>query len=543
MQSHPIPDAALDADIAILGKKGRGKTYTAKGLVERLLDDGRRVLVLDPLSTWWGLKATSKGEPGYPVVVFGGPHGDIELDDGMGRGLGRFIAGEQMSAVIDLGLMRKAEQARLVADLLEELFAKNREPIWLVLEEADAFAPQQPMGDHNMRVLGEVDRIARRGRAFGFRLISISQRAAKLHKDVLTQLSTLVALGVTSPQDRDAVKAWVEGNADRDKAREVMQSMASLPVGEGWVWAPDLDLLKRVKFPRIKTLDTSATPAAGKTRVEPKLLAKPDLTKIEAALKADIELIPDKTGRKTASAGPDQIAAAEERGYERGLAQGRAEAKEAVRETMQGIREAIDRAGLTIGATFGAGPVVNLITSDDNRSAPRVKLSAPSVNAKPANVPTTVEGLTGPETRVLGALSWWAGMDVPAPSRAMVAGIARWKVTSGHLKNVLGSLSTKGLITYPEPGRVALTEEGFASAPEPQQGDLHTSVRAILTGPQQAAFDALRRMGETSREELCAAVGWNPTSGHPKNVLGSMSSLELIEYPRQGYVRLVAWLR
>jgi hypothetical protein len=29
--------AALDADIAILGKKGRGKTFTAKGLVERLL--------------------------------------------------------------------------------------------------------------------------------------------------------------------------------------------------------------------------------------------------------------------------------------------------------------------------------------------------------------------------------------------------------------------------------------------------------------------------------------------------------------------------
>lgn len=33
MSGHPVSDAALDADIAILGKKGRGKTYTAKGLV------------------------------------------------------------------------------------------------------------------------------------------------------------------------------------------------------------------------------------------------------------------------------------------------------------------------------------------------------------------------------------------------------------------------------------------------------------------------------------------------------------------------------
>jgi hypothetical protein len=48
-----------------------------------------------------------------------------------------------------------------------------------VLEEADAFAPKQPMGELT-RVLGEVDRIARRGRGFGFRLISITFRGPEL---------------------------------------------------------------------------------------------------------------------------------------------------------------------------------------------------------------------------------------------------------------------------------------------------------------------------------------------------------------------------
>ena len=43
-----LPDEALASDIAILGKKGRGKSYAAKGLVERLLDLGERVLILDP---------------------------------------------------------------------------------------------------------------------------------------------------------------------------------------------------------------------------------------------------------------------------------------------------------------------------------------------------------------------------------------------------------------------------------------------------------------------------------------------------------------
>ena len=42
------------------------------------------------------------------------------------------------------------------------------------------------MGDMT-RAPGEVDRNARRGRAFGFRLISIAQRPARSNKDVLTQ--------------------------------------------------------------------------------------------------------------------------------------------------------------------------------------------------------------------------------------------------------------------------------------------------------------------------------------------------------------------
>ena len=36
---------------------------------------------------------------------------------------------------------------------------------------------------------------------------------------------------------RDTFKAWVDGDADRDKARAVYDSVAQLRVGEGWVWA------------------------------------------------------------------------------------------------------------------------------------------------------------------------------------------------------------------------------------------------------------------------------------------------------------------
>jgi uncharacterized protein len=47
-----IPDSILDQHVAILGKTGSGKTYTAKGIVERLLDKESRCCIIDPTCVW-----------------------------------------------------------------------------------------------------------------------------------------------------------------------------------------------------------------------------------------------------------------------------------------------------------------------------------------------------------------------------------------------------------------------------------------------------------------------------------------------------------
>src|ERR1700720_4177473 len=61
-----FPFEALDDRIAIVGTAGSGKTYAAKGFVERLLDSGARVAIVDPLGVWWGLRASADGgEAGY----------------------------------------------------------------------------------------------------------------------------------------------------------------------------------------------------------------------------------------------------------------------------------------------------------------------------------------------------------------------------------------------------------------------------------------------------------------------------------------------
>jgi hypothetical protein len=61
---------------------------------------------------------------------------------------------------------------------------------------------------------------------------------------------------------------------------------------------------------------------------------------------------------------------------------------------------------------------------------------------------------------------------------------------------------------------------------------LHDGVREVLSGPQRTVFDFLvRNPGPQKRDYLARACGWEPTSGHVKNVLGSLRTLEVIDYP------------
>lgn len=349
---NSLPDAALDADIAIMGRKGGGKSYTAKGIVERLLDMGRRVLILDPLGVWAGLRTAADGEaPGYPVAIFGGLHADLPLDAAAAPALAGIVANNNLPAVIDLSELSKHAQQSFLYSFLGELRRVNREALTVVLEEADVFAPQNPQGDDSKALHSEIDWIARRGRFRGFRLITITQRPARLSKDVLTQCATLIAHRLPAPQDRDAIKAWVDGNGDRDQAKEVFDTLAGLAVGEGWVWSPENDLLERMRFPRIKTLDTSSTPKAGEKRIEPKTLAQVDLSGIKAALVAAADqenprgqASVNKGGK---SAPSNDVKKAEERGYARGFADGEVQgyvrafdaAYSATTETLQRLRD------------------------------------------------------------------------------------------------------------------------------------------------------------------------------------------------------------
>lgn len=559
MNNLRIPDAALDDDIAIIAKKGRGKTYAAKGIAERLHALGRRFCVMDPLDSWWGLKANADGSPGLPVIVVGGEHGDVPLNPDLGEEYGRFVATSDASVVFCIGELTRGAMIRFSTAFFKELYRVNKAPLTLFLEEGDVFAPQQPMGDATV-LLHHVDQIARRGR--GLRLVTLTQRPAKLHKDVLTQLSTLVVLGISSPQDRAAVQAWVEGNADRGQAKAVVDSLASLKVGEGWVWSPDHDFLYRGHFPKNVTLDTSATPKAGDKKVK-FTLAKPDVSALIEAVKIKE---PEPASAKEKKPSADEIKAAEARGYLRGYEEGHTIGRYAGK-----MEAAVDMSRLASeiaeeAATESASCVAKFEAG--GQSLPTTKVEEPiRIPARPGDAkiallsehrkpppspspaPPAADGaapVSGPQQRILNALAWLRGVRINDPKREIIAFLADASPKSSAFVNNLGYLRTSGLVDYPAGVRVELTAAGMARAEverggQPTDALLQERIFSKLEMPKVRILKALldRHPEAMRREDLAEAAGASVTSSAFVNNLGNLhNSWGLITYPGKGMVGL-----
>jgi hypothetical protein len=196
---------------------------------------------------------------------------------------------ERIPMVLSMKGWGVAERARFVTDFAKQLLKSNAEPLMVVLEEADAFVPQRPAkGEEAM--LGEMDRMVRWGRGSGIGCTLITQRSAKVNKDVTTQAETLIAFRTTGPQDRDAIDNWIKFHAGQDRRDDVLSSLPTLPDGTAWVWSPEwLDVFDKYAFRRRTTYDSGATPKVGEKRPKPKELATVDLERLRGQMAATIE--------------------------------------------------------------------------------------------------------------------------------------------------------------------------------------------------------------------------------------------------------------
>lgn len=271
LSAQDVPDAVRAMNCVVVGNTGSGKSAAARAaFVEPLLQAGRRVCIIDPTGIWWGLRFMPDGSPGMKVAIIGGLHGDAELDPDLddGAALAEWIGIHDLPVVIDLSEMLIGDRHRFAEHFFQALYKHNRRPLHLIVDEADEFGPQQPLPE-TRRLLHQFDRIVRRGRVRGFRVMMITQRPAVLHKNVMSQARVMVAMQLLASQDRDAVLGWIKGQGDVAAGKEVLNTLARLQLGEGWLWAPSLGILNRGRFAMFRTFDSSRTPGDDELAIEP----------------------------------------------------------------------------------------------------------------------------------------------------------------------------------------------------------------------------------------------------------------------------------
>ena len=71
-------------------------------------------------------------------------------------------------------------------------------------------------------MLGAAEDIVRRGGQRGIGITLVTQRAAVLNKNVLTQVGVLVLLRTTGSQDIDAVDEWIKKHGQPEERAKVL---------------------------------------------------------------------------------------------------------------------------------------------------------------------------------------------------------------------------------------------------------------------------------------------------------------------------------
>jgi len=171
--------------VAILGIRGSGKSNTAGVIFEELLRHRYPMSIVDIEGEYFGLKEK------YEVLVVGKGEGvEIEIDADCAGEIAQVSMEENVPVVLDLSGFLSDERTDLLKAYLSSLWnlaGTLRRPYIIGIEEAHEFIPQGVKNELKEMIA----RIALRGRKRGLGGIIVSQRSAKVDKDVLSQAGML----------------------------------------------------------------------------------------------------------------------------------------------------------------------------------------------------------------------------------------------------------------------------------------------------------------------------------------------------------------
>jgi hypothetical protein len=574
-----------------------GKTVFGAVVAEELAAAKLRWAWLDPLGVSYGLRHSADGKgKGVECLILGGPHGDIPIEPDGGAAVADVVVEETCNVLIDFSrkpsgqMWGVGEKIRFVTAYARRLFqrqgdligGRRREPLMQFLDEGARYIPQNvPASNPGLAdCVSAWQQVVEEGRNIGLGVCVITQRSARISKDVAELADAMVAFRTIGPNSLRAVLDWLGEHVERERIKDLAATVRTLDRGSALIVSPGwLGVEKVVPIRMRHTFDSSATPKPGqRKRVARGPGAKPDIAKIRERMAATIE--------KAKAEDPKALRAriAELEREIKATANGvSARSKVVVVEKAPKIqrvevpvlsakdRKLIERArDHAEASTSKAAELAKALSTLDaqvtrflaaaTNAAERTILAQPRLlsrrhNMQPTLTPPKAAPLKSPPSEV-------ANGGVPPARQKILNGLAfveqvlgnrdadrdqlaflsEQSPTSSGYANHLGALRSANLIDYPAKGRIALTDAGRAIAVVENVPRTSAELQALV---QRRLPPARWRIIETlidaypndvDRAELGERAEQSPTSSGYANHLGALRSLGLLDYPNKGRV-------
>jgi hypothetical protein len=310
----------------------------------------------------------------------------------------------------------------------------------------------------------------------------------------------------------------------------MMGSIASLDLGEAWIWEPGADLFQRVKIRERRTFNSSATPKSGDTPLQAVKLAKVDLEKLRDQIAATIAAVDENDPAKLR----ERIRELEKLSSKPQVETREIKVPTLSKDDIHALKVAADEMmAVSVRITESLNRWIKPAEEDlkhisvgyDPAKIGGLKYPKPDnplfnpiipLRAEQTAIDIEPPKITGGAQRMLNVL----GARYPMTfTRPQLAALTKMSPKSGTFGTYMSLLRSNGLIDLTD-GQISLTEAGRAQADSttatPQtSAEVIDMWRSVFTGGARRMFDRLTEAypAGLTREELGQWAGISPSSG------------------------------
>lgn len=564
----------------IQANSGGGKSWLIRRIAEQLSGHVQTIIV-DPEGEFATLREK------FPFVLVG-EGGETPADLRSAGMVAEKLLELRASAVCDLfEAFRKNPQGRhawtrAFCNALLDAPKKLWHPLVLIIDEFHKFVPER--GDGESEASEAVIGVGTAGRKRGYCLIGATQRLGKVRKDVTAELLNRF-VGPTF-EDVDVDRAAGLLSVLKEEKRQFFEEMRTLEPGNFYCFGRAVSKVRvlcqvgpvQTTHPEMGSAKHGAEPPpspAAIAKLLPKLSDLPksaeerarsvaELKQENRSLRMQLRSQPAAQAKVTTK----EVRVADPRAIERAVREVAGKYSDQIKKfegalhkqqrTLRLIAEAAAQAIMHDVPKFGPVALPKVSAGEISRKeapgasaptfVPQRRAATPTPRPEVHSEDNGNEQLTPYQLDILKGLAELENIgrkDVPMALAGVAAGKS-W--TSSTFERYRGKLLAAGLLKYPKPGRVALTDAGRDLAPGQDQAltaeEIQERCLKLLTPYQADLVKALvaAHPEELSREELGQRSGKQASSSTFERYLGSLKSMEIVEYTGPKMVKAADWL-